>query len=241
VAELDGKTALVTGGGKGIGRAVSVELFRMGARVVVNYRADKEAAEATAHEIGGEAIQCDVSDSSAVQALVKQIGGVDVLVNNAGAVRDTLLLRMKEEDWDRIIQTDLTSAFHTTKAVMSGMLRARWGRIVNMTSVVGLTGNPGQANYAAAKAGLVGFTKAIAKEVGSRGITSNAVAPGYVRTELTEASLPEEAVQTMVGLTPLGREGTPEDIAGAVGFLCSPRAAFVTGHVLVVDGGLTCV
>jgi 3-oxoacyl-[acyl-carrier protein] reductase len=241
VAELDGKTALVTGGGKGIGRAVSLELFRMGAQVVVNYRADKEAAEATAHEIGGEAIQCDVSDSSAVQALVKQIGGVDVLVNNAGAVRDTLLLRMKEEDWDRIIQTDLTSAFHTTKAVMSGMLRARWGRIVNMTSVVGLTGNPGQANYAAAKAGLVGFTKAIAKEVGSRGITSNAVAPGYVRTELTEASLPEEAVQAMVGLTPLGREGTPEDIAGAVGFLCSPRAAFVTGHVLVVDGGLTCV
>src|SRR4051794_11189494 len=188
----------------------------MGARVVVNYRSDREAAEATAHEVGGEAIQCDVSDSAAVQALVKQIGGVDVLVNNAGAVRDTLLLRMKEEDWDRIIQTDLTSAFHTTKAVMSGMLRARWGRIVNMTSVVGLTGNPGQANYAAAKAGLVGFTKAIAKEVGSRGITSNAVAPGYVRTELTEASLPEEAVQAMVGLTPLGREGTPEDIAGAV-------------------------
>jgi 3-oxoacyl-[acyl-carrier protein] reductase len=241
VAELDGKTALVTGGGKGIGRATALELCRMGARVVVNYRSDREAAEATAHEVGGEAIQCDVSDSAAVQALVKQIGGVDVLVNNAGAVRDTLLLRMKEEDWDRIIQTDLTSAFHTTKAVMSGMLRARWGRIVNMTSVVGLTGNPGQANYAAAKAGLVGFTKAIAKEVGSRGITSNAVAPGYVRTELTEASLPEEAVQAMVGLTPLGREGTPEDIAGAVGFLCSPRAAFVTGHVLVVDGGLTCV
>jgi 3-oxoacyl-[acyl-carrier protein] reductase len=217
-AELDGRTALVTGGGKGIGRA-----------------------ESTAHEAGGEAVQCDVCDSGAVQALVKGIGGVDVLVNNAGAVRDTLLLRMKEDDWDRIIQTDLSSAFHTTKAVMSGMLRARWGRIVNMTSVVGLTGNPGQANYAAAKAGLVGFTKAIAKEVGSRGITSNAVAPGYVRTELTESSLPEEAVHTMVGMTPLGREGTPEDIAGAVAFLCSPRAAFITGHVLVVDGGLTCI
>jgi 3-oxoacyl-[acyl-carrier protein] reductase len=240
-AELDGRTALVTGGGKGIGRAVSLELSRMGARVVVNYRSDREAAESTAHDAGGEAVQCDVSDSSAVQALVKGIGGVDVLVNNAGTVRDTLLLRMKEDDWDRIIQTDLSSAFHTTKAVLSGMLRARWGRIVNMTSVVGLTGNPGQANYAAAKAGLVGFTKAIAKEVGSRGITSNAVAPGYVRTELTESSLPEEAVQTMVGMTPLGREGTPEDIAGAVAFLCSPRAAFITGHVLVVDGGLTCI
>ncbi len=237
--DLEGKTALVTGGGKGIGAAISRALAGMGARVVVNYRGDAAAAEATAQEIGGEAVQCDVSDGAAVAAMVKAIGQVDVLVNNAGAVRDNLLLRMKEEDWRHVIDTDLTSAFHTTKAVLMGMMRARWGRVVNITSIVGITGNAGQANYAAAKAGLIAFTKSMAKEVGSRSITVNAVAPGYVRTELTSNSLTEDMMKAIVEATPLKREGSADDVAAAVAFLCSQRAAFITGHTLVVDGGLS--
>ena len=237
--DLEGKTALVTGGGKGIGKAISGALAAMGARVIVNYRGDAGAAESTASEIGGEALQCDVSDGAAVAAMVKSIGQVDVLVNNAGAVRDNLLLRMKEEDWRHVIETDLTSAFHTTKAVLMGMMRARWGRVVNINSVVGITGNAGQANYAAAKAGLIAFTKSMAKEVGSRSITVNAVAPGYVRTELTSSSMTEEMMQAVVEATPLKREGTVDDIAAAVAFLCSQRAGFITGHTLVVDGGLS--
>ena len=239
-AELKDRVALVTGGGKGIGGAISRSLAAMGATVHVNYRSDKAAAEAVAKEIGGIAVQCDVSDGAAVEKMIKAIGRIDVLVNNAGAVRDKLLLRMTEADWNDIIATDLTAAFHTTKATLAGgMLRNRWGRIVNMSSVVGITGNPGQANYAAAKAGLIGFTKAIAKEVGSRGITVNAVAPGYVRTELTGGSLTDEMVAELVKMTPLQREGRPEDIAAAVAFLCSPGAGFITAHTLVVDGGLS--
>ena len=237
--DLEGKTALVTGGGKGIGKAISGALAAMGARVIVNSRGDAAAAESTAGEIGGEALQCDVSDGAAVAAMVKSIGQVDVLVNNAGAVRDNLLLRMKEEDWRHVIESDLTSAFHTTKAVLMVMMRARWGRVVNISSVVGITGNAGQANYAAAKAGLIAFTKSMAKEVGSRSITVNAVAPGYVRTELTSSSMTEEMMQAVVEATPLKREGTVDDIAAAVAFLCSQRAGFITGHTLVVDGGLS--
>jgi 3-oxoacyl-[acyl-carrier protein] reductase len=236
---LEGKTALVTGGGKGIGRATSIALAGLGAKVWVNYARDSDAAEKTAKEIGGTAVQCDVTDGDAVAAMVKQIGTIDILVNNAGAVRDNLLVRMKAEDWRHVIDTDLTSAFHTTKAVTMGMMRARWGRIVNVSSVVGITGNAGQGNYAAAKAGLIGFTKSIAKEIGSRGITVNAVAPGYVRTELTSASLTEEMMAAIVEGTPLKREGTAEDVAAAIAFLCSPVGGFITGHTLVVDGGLS--
>lgn len=238
--DLTDRVALVTGGGKGIGAAISRALAEMGAKVTVNYRSDATAAETVANEIGGDAVKCDVADGPAVEAMIKSIGRVDILVNNAGLVRDKLLLRMTEQDWDDIIATDLTAAFHTTKATLAGgMLRNRWGRIVNMASVVGITGNPGQANYAAAKAGLIGFTKAIAKEVGSRGITCNAVAPGYVRTELTTGSLTDEMVAELVKFTPLQREGTPEDVAAAVAFLCSPAAGFITAHTLVVDGGLS--
>jgi 3-oxoacyl-[acyl-carrier protein] reductase len=239
--DLEGKTALVTGGGKGIGRAISKALAGMGAKVVVNYRSDKVAAEEAANSMpGATAYQADVSEPAQVEAMVKAIGRVDVLVNNAGAVRDKLLIQMSPPDWEELIRTDLLSAFSTTRAaIMSGMMRARWGRIVNISSIVGLTGNAGQSNYAAAKAGLIGFTKSIAREYGSRNITCNAVAPGYVRTELTSGSLTDEMVGDLVKMTPIKREGTAEDIAAMVAFLCSERAGFITGQVIAVDGGLS--
>jgi 3-oxoacyl-[acyl-carrier protein] reductase len=239
--DLEGKTALVTGGGKGIGLAISQALAAMGAKVVVNYRSDKVAAESAASSIqGATAYQADVSEPAQVEAMVKAIGRVDVLVNNAGAVRDKLLISMSPPDWEELIRTDLLSAFSTTRAaIMSGMMRARWGRIVNISSIVGLTGNAGQSNYAAAKAGLIGFTKSVAREYGSRNITCNAVAPGYVRTELTSGSLTDEMVGELVKMTPIKREGKAEDVAAMVAFLCSEQAGFITGQVIAVDGGLS--
>jgi 3-oxoacyl-[acyl-carrier protein] reductase len=234
---LEGRTALVTGGSRGIGRAIVAELANAGAQVVVGYRAGAEEAEGVASEIGGKAIQADVSDPDEAKRLVDEAGEVDVLVNNAGVTRDGLLVRMPDEDWRSVLDTNLGGTFNTCRAASRGMMKRRSGAIVNISSVVGVHGNPGQTNYAASKAGIIGFTKALARELGSRGVRANVVAPGYISTRLTN-ELPEELRQTMLANTPLGRFGEPQDIAGAVRFLCSDAAAFVTGEVLLVDGGL---
>ncbi|HEY7984588.1 MAG TPA: 3-oxoacyl-[acyl-carrier-protein] reductase [Ktedonobacterales bacterium] len=245
--ELAGKTALVTGGSRGIGRAIAIELARRGARVVVNYRAGAEAAAAVCAAIaaaGGQAVAvaADVSQSADVERLFTEaaaaFGPVGILVNNAGIARDNLLLRLSEDDWDAVLDTSLKAAFLCTRVAVRGMLRARWGRVVNIASVIALGANPGQANYAAAKAGMIALTRTVAREVGSRGITVNAVLPGYIETDMT-ADLSEAARKNLSDRIALERLGRPEDIAQAVAYLCSPAGNYITGSALVVDGGLS--
>jgi 3-oxoacyl-[acyl-carrier protein] reductase len=234
---LEGKTALVTGGSRGIGRAIALELARAGAQVVVGYNSGADEAEAVAREAGGRAVQADVSSPEEAARLVEASGDLDVLVNNAGLTRDGLLARMSDDDWRAVIETNLSSVFYTCRAVARGMMRRRAGAIVNISSVVGVHGNPGQVNNAASKAGIIGLTKSLARELGTRGVRANVIAPGYVESRLTEA-ISDDMRGLMLGNTPLGRLGKPEDIAGAVRFLCSDEASFITGEVLLVDGGL---
>jgi 3-oxoacyl-[acyl-carrier protein] reductase len=214
-----------------------LELANAGASVVVGYRSGGEEAEAVASETGGRAVQADVSDPEQAKALVAEAGDLDILVNNAGLTRDGVLARMPDADWRDVVETNLSSVFYTCRAAARPMMKRRGGAIVNVSSIVGLRGNWGQTNYSASKAGIIGFTKSLARELGSRGVRANVVAPGYVKTRLTD-ELPAEAREAMLGNTPLGRLGDPEDIAGAVRFLCSDEAAFITGEVLLVDGGL---
>lgn len=243
---LTGKTAIVTGGSRGIGRAVSLLLAREGANVAIVYAGNTAAAEETKQQaealgVAAAVFQCDVADEQAVADMVKavktQFGSVDILVNNAGITRDGLLMRMKEADWQAVLDTNLTGVYHCTKAVSKLMMKQRQGAVINLSSVVGETGNAGQANYAAAKAGIIGFTKAVAKELASRNIRVNAVAPGYVETDMT-AGLPDSAKEDMLRSIPLGRPATADDVAQAVLFLASDQAKYITGQVLNVDGGM---
>jgi 3-oxoacyl-[acyl-carrier protein] reductase len=234
---LEGRTALVTGASRGIGRSIATELVAAGASVTFSYRSGVDEAAALASEIGAQAVHADVSDPASARALVEQAGDLDILVNNAGVTRDGLLVRMSDDDWDTVIDTNLASCFYTCRAAARGMMKKRGGTVVNISSIVGIHGNWGQTNYAASKAGIIGFTKSLARELGSRNVRANVVVPGYVKTQLTDV-LPEEATGAMLQNTPLGRLGDPDDVAGAVRFLCSDEAAFITGAVLLVDGGL---
>ncbi len=243
---LQGRTAIVTGGSRGIGRAICLELARRGAAVLVNYNRSSQAAEEIIAQIqtaGGQAtaFQADVSDFKQAQDLVKAAtdtyGSLDILVNNAGITRDTLIMMMSEEDWDHVISTNLKSTFNCSKAAVRTMMRKRYGRIINITSVAGQMGNAGQTNYAASKAGQIGFTKSLAREIAARNITVNAIAAGYIETDIW-ANVPEEAKQAALSIIPLGRKGLPEEIAYAVAFLASDQAAYITGQILGVDGGM---
>jgi 3-oxoacyl-[acyl-carrier protein] reductase len=243
---LEKQVALVTGASRGIGRAIAMALADQGAAVVVNYRQDEDGANAVAQSIeaaGGQALvaQADVSDFKQAQGLVRaaieRFEDLHILVNNAGTTRDGLIMTMAEEDWDFVLDTNLKSTFNCSRAAVRHMLRRRYGRIINITSVAGQMGNPGQTNYSASKAGQIGFTKALAREVASRNITVNAVAPGYVETDLTR-QLPEKTREGLLELVPLGRMGQPQEVASAVLYLASEEAGYVTGHVLTIDGGM---
>jgi 3-oxoacyl-[acyl-carrier protein] reductase len=243
---LEGRVAIVTGGSRGIGRAISLELARRGAAILVNYRNSLQGAEEVVGQIqseGGQAhpYQADVSDFKEAQSLIKAtidtFNGLDILVNNAGITRDTLIMMMSEADWDNVLTTNLKSTFNCSKAAVRHMMRKRFGRIINITSVAGQMGNAGQTNYAASKAGQIGFTKALAREVAARNITVNAIAAGYIETDIW-AGVPDEARQAALSIIPLGRKGEPEEIAFAVAFLASDQAAYITGQILGVDGGM---
>ncbi|MFL5560074.1 MAG: 3-oxoacyl-[acyl-carrier-protein] reductase [Gemmatimonadaceae bacterium] len=240
--DLTGRVALVTGSTRGIGRAIATTLASSGARVAIVGR-ERARAEDAAAQLGGEArgFSCDVSDTASVAALVEEVeksfGSLDILVNNAGLTRDNLLLRIKDADWDAVLDANLRGAFASIRAASRGMMKRRWGRIINIASIVGIMGNKGQANYAASKAGLIGLTKSVAKELGSRNILCNAVAPGFIETDMTAAMTPD-ARAALSAQIPLERLGKPEDIAGTVAFLASEHAAYITGQVFVVDGGM---
>lgn len=246
MSDFTGKTALVTGASRGIGRAIALELAAGGATVIINYRSNTDAAEAVQQAItdaGGTAhlYQADVSDSDAVDAMFKTLkkdyGGVDILVNNAGITRDNVIMRLKPDDFDAVLNTNLRSAWLCSKAASRLMMKARYGRIINISSVSGIVGQAGQSNYAASKAGLIGLTKALARELADRNVTINAVAPGYIETDMT-ANLGDDLKQQIINFIPMKRQGTPEEVAKAVAFLAGDEAAYITGQVLVVDGGM---